>query len=280
MSLRHFIASSLIMEYGTAHLPEHLLEGCDKGSWNVRNARFRRAVCGYLELNWHSCSGNGNCFFEAVCMLLRSLGKPDLTAAQLRADVVQYFRLCPGSTQDLPERICTEMADEVSEPLVCSTRGRLNGVKLNGFVPNSVTEYLDASACDSVWIRGMHWLRAVSFLHDVRVAVVIYGQLMVRYIGSGEQTIHLYKVDAETHWDPLLPAAYAYHDNDSDPEADPEADQAPHIDEAPPLLDDRPTLISDGGLAFRSFSECLGWRQVLCKKHLSANNSISSTTHK
>ncbi len=46
-----------------------------------------------------------------------------------------------------------------------------------------------------------------------------------------------------------------------------------------PQLDDRPTFLSDGGLAFRSFAECLGWRHVLCKKHLSANNSLSSTTH-
>ena len=226
MSLRHFIASSLIMEYGTAHLPEHLLEGCDKGSWNVRNARFRRAVCGYLELKWHSCSGDGNCFFEAVCMCLRSVGKPDLTAAQLRADVVQYLRLCPGSTQDLSERICIEMSDELAQPLVCSTRGRLNGAKLNGFVPSSVAQYLDASACDCVWIRGLHWLRAVSYLHEVRVAVVINGQPIVRIIGAGEKAIYLYKIDAETHWDPLLPAAYAspsllplqsaHADNDSD----------------------------------------------------------------
>jgi hypothetical protein len=46
-----------------------------------------------------------------------------------------------------------------------------------------------------------------------------------------------------------------------------------------PQLDDRPCFISDGGLAFRTFSDCLGWRHVLCKKHLSANNSLSSTTH-
>jgi hypothetical protein len=46
-----------------------------------------------------------------------------------------------------------------------------------------------------------------------------------------------------------------------------------------PLLDDRPSFISDGGNAFRSFSDCLGWRHVLCKKHLSANNSLTSTTH-
>ncbi len=197
------------MEYDTVTLPDHLREGCDKGSWLLRNARFRRAVCDYLQLKWFSISGDGNCFFESVCMCLRSVGKPDLTAAQLRADVVQYLRLCPGSTQDLPERICAEMIDEISEPLVCSTRGRLNGVRLNGFVPGTVAEYLDASACDSVWVRGLHWLRAVSYLHEVRVAVVINDQLLVRHIGAGEKTIHLYKVDAETHYEPLLPVAYA-----------------------------------------------------------------------
>jgi hypothetical protein len=55
-------------------------------------------------------------------------------------------------------------------------------------------------------------------------------------------------------------------------------DGAPNIAYLP-QLDDRPTFLSDGGLAFRSFAECLGWRHVLCKKHLSANNSLSSTTH-
>jgi hypothetical protein len=167
-------------------------------------------VCDYLQLQWFSCSGDGNCFFESVCMLLRSVGiQPDLTAPQLRANVVQYLRLCPLSTQDLPERICTEMLDELSEPLVCSNHGRFNGFRLNGFVPTSIAEYIDASACDNVWVRGLHWLRAISYLHEVRVGVVIYGQLIVRYIGAGEKTIHLYKVDAETHWDPLLPVAYA-----------------------------------------------------------------------
>jgi len=198
------------MEYDAVQLPQRLLEGCDKGSWIVRNARFRSAVCDYLQLRWLSCISNGNCFFESACVLLHSLSiRPDLTAAKLRADVVQYLRLCPGSTQDLPERICIEMSDELSVPLVCSTRGRLNDTRLDGFVPTSIPEYLDASACDGVWVRGMHWLRAISFLHDVRVAVVINAQPIVRYIGAGEKTIHFYKYDADTHWDPLLPVADA-----------------------------------------------------------------------
>ena len=74
VSVRQLIASSPFMEYHAVNLPEHLLEGCDKGSWKQRNARFRRAVCSHFELNWFSCAGDGNCFFEAVCMLLRSVG--------------------------------------------------------------------------------------------------------------------------------------------------------------------------------------------------------------
>ena len=180
---------AVFMEYSTVNLPDRLSEGCDKGSWKVRNARFRRAVCGWLELQWFSCSGNGNCFFEAVCMLLRSVGLQDLTPAQLRADVVEFLRMCPGSTLDFQERVCIEMADELKEPLVCSTRARFNGTMLNGFVPSSIAEYLDASACDGVWVRGLHWLRAISYLHEVRVAVVISNQLVIRYIGAGEKII-------------------------------------------------------------------------------------------
>lgn len=197
------------MDYYTDQLPDHLCEGCDKGNWMSRNAKYRRAVCGFLNLRHISVNGAGNCFFEAVCISLRSVSiQRDLTAAQLRADVVQYLRLCPGSTQDLPERISMEMTDELHEPLVASNFNKFNGVRLNGFVPQSFQEYLDASACDGVWIRGLHWLRAISFLHEVRVAVVIYNQLLVRYIGSGEKTIHLYKVDADTHWDPLVDVAF------------------------------------------------------------------------
>ena len=48
------------MEYDTVTLPDHLREGCDKGGrWQLKNARFRRAVCDYLQLQWFSCSGDG-----------------------------------------------------------------------------------------------------------------------------------------------------------------------------------------------------------------------------
>jgi hypothetical protein len=96
------------------------------------------------------------------------------------------------------------MLAEVDQALSCSNHKSFNGKKLNGYVPATIEEYLDASSHDGVWVQGTHWLRAISFLFDVRVAVVIYGQPIVRFFGSGPHTIFLYKADAETHWDALV----------------------------------------------------------------------------
>ena len=66
---------------------------------------------------------------------------------------------------------------------------------------------LDAVEQDNVWVQGWHWQRAISILFNVRVAVVIFGQRVVRFIGQGPVTIYLYMPDAETHFDPMLPLA-------------------------------------------------------------------------
>jgi hypothetical protein len=96
------------------------------------------------------------------------------------------------------------MEAEVNQALSCSNHKSFNGKRLNGYVPTTIEEYLDAISHDGVWVQGTHWLRAISFLFDVRVAVVIYGQPIVRFFGSGSITIFLYKADAETHWDALV----------------------------------------------------------------------------
>jgi hypothetical protein len=223
------------MEYCTTELPDSVRDDCQKGNFQTRNARFRQAVCKHLNLRYISVSSAGNCFFESVSILLRDAIGIHTTAAALRADVVQCLRLCPGSTQPLAERMTVEMADELGRPLVCSTRGRLpqTDVKLDGFMPGTVQEYLDACVCEGVWVQGLHWLRAISYLHDVRVAVIIYDQLLVRFIGSGSKTIFLYKVDAETHWDPLVqPLADLVHVQ-SDDESE-SREQSVHS--SPPLL--------------------------------------------
>ena len=199
---------SRAMDYSTTDLPQSCVDAAsDKANFATRNARYRTAVCEFLNLRWISVGGNGNCFFESVIVLLREAGllREDLNAQQLRLDVVRFFRECFDSTQDLCERILIEIEAEMLEELVCSTRGKINGIKIHGHIPVSRENYFDAIAYDGVWAQGWHWLRAVSFLYDVRVAVVVFGHPIVRIFGQGRITIYLYKVDADTHFDPLVP---------------------------------------------------------------------------
>jgi len=170
---------------------------------------LRAAVCRHFNLEWISVGGNGNCFFVSVITALKSSGvldrSYDLTGHQLRLNMVQYFRLCPGSTQALCERVATDIEGEQTEPLLCSSHAKIDGEKLNGLVPGSTERYLDAVSNNGVWPQGCHWFRGVSYLFNVRVAVIIFGQPIVRYFGQGDVTLYLYKFDAETHYDPLVP---------------------------------------------------------------------------
>ena len=195
------------MEYSTEELPPHVLDGCDKGNFQTRNARFRAAVCKHLELQWQGIGGDGNCFFEAIVALLRAADMCPLTcnAQELRRNIVQLFRTSQGSTQPFCERLIIDITGELNEKLVCSSHASINGRRINGFQPATVDDYLQACETDGVWTQGFHWLRAVSFLYDVRVAVVIFGQEIVRFFGQGDRTFYLYKVDAETHFDALAP---------------------------------------------------------------------------
>ena len=198
------------MDYSAEDLPPCCLEALNApGNFATRNKQFRTAVCQHLKLEWRSVGGTGNCLFESVIVMLRAEGIcPDnYFAHQLRLDVVDLFRECSGSTQDFCERVIIEIESELTNPLVCSTHAMINGRRVNGFAPDTVGNYLHAVASDGVWAQGHHWLRAISFLYDVRVAVVIYGNSVVRFFGQGRVTIYLYKVDAETHYDPLMSLA-------------------------------------------------------------------------
>jgi hypothetical protein len=198
------------MDYSTEDLPiSCLMHFEDKGNFQTRNARFRTAVCQHLRRQVVIVNGSGNCFFESVTMLLREAGLcPDtLTALQLRRDVVNFFRACIDSQEDFCERVLIEIESELQEELVCSSRVKVNGVRVHGLVPATIEIYLDAVEQEGVWVQGSHWLRAISLLYNVRVAVVIYGHPIVRFFGQGHVTIYLYKIDADTHFDPMLPLA-------------------------------------------------------------------------
>jgi hypothetical protein len=194
------------MQYSTEEVPQAVQDALAayRGNFATKNARYRSAVCEHLGLQWKSVNGDGNCFFEAVCQLLHAAGAdklglfqrgPDaLTPARLRLDIVRMFEACIGGKELFHERIQAEIEFEASQPLVCSTRAKIRGEKVNGLVPDSTAQYLEASAIDGVWVTGWQWLRAISFMFSVRVGVVIYGQEIIRFFGEGQHSIYLYKV--------------------------------------------------------------------------------------
>ena len=181
-------------EYYTEQLPDF---DVGAGRYTTRNARYRHFVCQHFKLKHVSVGGDGNCFFEALSLMLQ----PQCSAAQLRANCVDLFKQSRESTQVVFERIQQGIEDELHRELVCSKRGS----RIDGLKPASVPEYIDAVSHDGVWVQGLHWLRAVSFLYDVRICVVIYGQQFVRFVGTGTSTVYLYNIDGTTHFDPLVP---------------------------------------------------------------------------
>jgi hypothetical protein len=122
------------------------------------------------------------------------VGAEALTPSQLRLNVVRLFELCINSRRDFCERVQAEIEYEMTQPLVCSTRAKMFGENVNGLVPGTIERYLEAGKLDGVWVTGWQWLRAISFLHEVRVGVVICGQEIMRFLGEGQKTIYLYKV--------------------------------------------------------------------------------------
>jgi hypothetical protein len=188
-------------EYSEQKLPLFDVGG---GNFVTRNKRFRTLVCQHYGLKWVQVGSSGNCFFESFVVLLHS-SWPGLDAGMIRQNVVDLFRNCMDSTQPLFERIMMEIECELAEKLVCSNRMKVDGCRLNGYMPPTPEKYCDAVACDGVWVQGMHWFRAVSFLYDVRIGVIIFGRTDIYFYGSGLTTVYLYKTDPSSHFDPLVP---------------------------------------------------------------------------
>ena len=213
------------MEVLNDPLPEELVQNTRnaRGNLATKNARYRQAVCNHLSLRWESIAGAGNCFFSAVTMsLLATLPNSpvcSLGEQRLRAEVVNWLRLQTEQNDNLAERVQAEIDAELGvrsfyyallqrltltsqTPLECSKRG------VARVTPKTREEYLDAVAVDRVWIQGYHWPRAVSIIAGVRVGVAIYPFDSIIYYGRGNVTIYLYKADAETHFDALVPQAW------------------------------------------------------------------------
>ena len=153
------------MDYSIEDLPPSCLDAVLLPSnFQTRNARVRTAAGQHYQLQWRSVAGNGNCFFEAVCVLLRDprIQWHEVTSDVLRANVIEFFRSCLDSTQLLCERVKVDMEAELNQALACSNHKFFNGKRLNGYVPATIEEYLDAISHDGVWVQGTHWLSVMS----------------------------------------------------------------------------------------------------------------------
>jgi len=183
---------------------------------NATIGKYRDAVCRHLHLRLKRCSGSGNCFFESCALLLPSLR---LDANTLRQQAIAFLRECVHAEHGaLGERCLFEIESELNEELI--------GAKKQTF-PLTPEAYLNASASNRVWVAGMglglgfwvclgltpqpgyHWVRAVSALHQVCIGVVIHGFEHVTLFGdSALPRVYVYKKDAETHYDALLPVLH------------------------------------------------------------------------
>jgi hypothetical protein len=157
--------------------------------------KYRDAVCRTFNLHFKAIGGNGNCFFDSVSNLLSS----DHNPSTIRNDVIRFLRSCFNGYHDVfGERCAMYMNDELGKDLVSEGSRRVN------VVPRTVAEYLDASACNGVWVEGYHWLLAVSWLYQVCVCVVIHGHEYLHLFGNTDHPrIHLYKREGLTHYDAL-----------------------------------------------------------------------------
>jgi hypothetical protein len=186
------------MEIINELLPDNVRDIGTFGNFAQKNARYKAAVCRYLRLRFLGVDGAGDCFFLSVCVALQAtlpavpanLADKDL----LRAACIQFLRTCEHSQRPLSERVVVEMEAELNVDLEASNRQTLRDTRIHGFHPNTIQDYLDASAFSGVWVAGYHWLRAVSTIAGVRIGVIIYGHDSIVYFGHGTHTIFLYKV--------------------------------------------------------------------------------------
>ena len=179
-------------------LPDNVRNLGSFGNLAQKNARYKAAVCRFLRLRFHRVDGAGDCFFLSVCVALQATlpAVPENLADKdrLRAACIQFLRTCEHSQLPLSERVVVEMEAELNVALQASNRQTLRDTRIHGFQPNTIQDYLDASAFSGVWVAGYHWLRAVSTIAGVRIGVIIYGHDSIVYFGHGTHTIYLYKV--------------------------------------------------------------------------------------
>lgn len=113
---------------------------------------YLAAVSVHFGVQLISVGSNGGCFFESIHALLPTVGKAVESSAELRHEVVSFFRECHSKQHgDLGERIMADVAAALTVPIVSScaaTRG-------HNRKPKDVDAYFEAVSKRSVWVEGV-----------------------------------------------------------------------------------------------------------------------------
>ena len=184
------------MELNAEQLPREVLEF-------KTYAKYRNAVCELFNLRFLRVAGIGNCFFDSCAASLPAAG----SGSDLRKQVIAFLAQCIAGQHDFLGARCTlEIEQELQQELVGLPKKRNGSDGAEAGAPLTPQSYLDASASNEVWVQGYHWIRAMAHLHSVCVCVVIHGFEHIQLFGVlAHPRIYLYKRDAETHYDALIP---------------------------------------------------------------------------
>jgi hypothetical protein len=138
------------MEIATVQLPFDPL-GLDEDA-------YLAAVSVHFGVQRITVSSNGGCFFDSIHALLPTVGKAVKSSAELRHDVVSFFRECHSKQHgDLGERIMADVESALTVPIVssfASTRG-------HNRKPKNVDAYFEAVSKRSVWVEGVYIVSVV-----------------------------------------------------------------------------------------------------------------------
>ena len=205
--------------YGTEDLPDTV-----RTFKRTETRRYREAVCYAFNLHYKQIDGDGNCFFASCGAAFKHVhhvaGGHEVPSRLMRNLCCTWLRRCVReeglevhllqevniSSPGIP--IPSALRSEVCKSMQAVLKYQVVGAptKSGKVLTSSICNYLDYSEHEGVWVEGFHWLYAVATLYNVCIVVIVNGHEHTHVYGNRNSVrIYLYKFDAQTHYDVLLP---------------------------------------------------------------------------
>jgi len=205
--------------YGTEPLPDTV-----RTFKRTETRRYRDAVCYAFNLHYKQIEGEGDCFFASCSAAFKYVhhvaGGNEVPSQLMRNLCCTWLRRCVREEglelHLLPELTITSpgipipsaFRREVVKSMQAVLKFQVVGAKTKTgkALPSSICHYLEISENQGVWVEGFHWLYAVAWLYNVCIVVIVNGHEFTHVYGNRNSIrIYLYKFNAETHYDVLLP---------------------------------------------------------------------------